>query len=70
MTVGDFYEHTSGVRRFSFDDTKPSMCGHDFWRKYSGTPEWNAEIANVDLIPKRDLGTGDVVICLIALKKA
>ena len=69
MTVGEFFVHTKGARRFSFSENDPSMCGQDFWHKYRGKPEWNAEIDTVDLIPKRDLGTGDIVICLIHLKK-
>ena len=69
MTVGDFFVHTTGARQFSFSEDAPSMCGQDFWHKYRGKSEWNAEIDTVRLIPRRDIGTGDGVICLITLKK-
>ena len=68
MTVADFFAHTNGARRFSFDENERSMCGSDFWHKYRGDPIWFAEIDSVKLIPQRDVGLSDIVICLIKLK--
>ncbi len=68
MTVGELFALTTGARRFSFDDSKSSLCGAEFWHKYRGTPIWNAEIASVELIPKRDVWITDIVICMIRLK--
>ena len=71
MKLHEFYEVTCGTGRLlSISESEKPVCGHDFWKRYSGTPEWKAEIDRIDLIPKRREGWSDTVICVIRLKAA
>ena len=74
MKLKDLLEIMDGSARYSISnvsDAKKPLCKHDFWMTYRGRSEWEMEIRNLTLIPrkKEDSGIGyDDVICLITLK--
>lgn len=72
MKLKEFFAVVSGSNKFSISETEAPLCAMDFWHKYGGKPEWDADIASVKLIPRSKESNGlwyDDVICLIMLKK-
>ena len=71
MKLKDLLAIMDGSARYSISDAEKPLCKHDFWMTYRGKSEWEMEIRNLTLIPrkKEDSGLGyDDVICLITLK--
>lgn len=71
MKLNEYFSITDGTAKFSISESIEPMCKRDFWQAYRMKPEWNAEIANVKLIPRNKESNRlwyDDVIVLITLK--
>lgn len=71
MKLKEFFIVTQGAPKFTFSEKEKPLPSHDFWKTYRSKPEWEQDIENVKLIPRRKEESGlwfDDVICVITLK--